>query len=63
MWMLRCGCFYEVEWVFQLRWQRGSPTSLTVVRMGSLYKSNIGAAGARDLGAALLVNTTLTTLE
>jgi hypothetical protein len=31
--------------------------------MGSLYLNNIGAAGARDLGAALQVNTTLTTLE
>jgi hypothetical protein len=31
--------------------------------MGSLARNNIGAAGARDLGAALQVNTTLTTLE
>jgi hypothetical protein len=31
--------------------------------MGSLGWNNIGAAGARDLGAALQVNTTLTTLE
>jgi hypothetical protein len=31
--------------------------------MGSLYGNNIGAAGARDLGAALQVNKTLTTLE
>jgi hypothetical protein len=30
--------------------------------MGSLGGNNIGAAGARDLGAALQVNTTLTTL-
>ncbi len=36
------------------------------LHMGSLYRNNIGAAGAagaRDLGAALQVNTTLTTLE
>jgi hypothetical protein len=31
--------------------------------MGSLWNNNIGAAGARDLGAALQVNTTLTELE
>jgi hypothetical protein len=30
--------------------------------MGSLYGNSIGDAGARDLGAALQVNTTLTTL-
>jgi hypothetical protein len=32
------------------------------VHIISLYGSNIGDAGARDLGAALQVNTTLTTL-
>jgi hypothetical protein len=31
--------------------------------MGSLGGNNIGNAGARDLGAALQVNTTLTDLE
>jgi hypothetical protein len=31
--------------------------------MGSLYGNDIGDAGARDLGAALQVNTTLTTLR
>jgi hypothetical protein len=31
--------------------------------MGSLVGNDIGDAGARDLGAALRVNTTLTTLE
>jgi hypothetical protein len=30
--------------------------------MGSLNCNNIGYAGAQDLGAALQVNTTLTTL-
>jgi hypothetical protein len=30
---------------------------------GSLQENNIGAAGARNLGAALQVNTTLTTLK
>jgi hypothetical protein len=30
--------------------------------MGSLERTHIGAAGARDLGTALRVNTTLTTL-
>ena len=32
------------------------------LHMGSLESNNIGDAGARDLGAALQVNTTLTTL-
>ncbi len=32
------------------------------LRMGSLNSNNIGDDGARDLGAALQVNTTLTTL-
>jgi hypothetical protein len=31
--------------------------------MGSLHLNHIGDAGARDLGVALQVNTTLTTLE
>jgi hypothetical protein len=31
--------------------------------MGSLSRNVIGAAGARDLGAALQVNAALTTLE
>jgi hypothetical protein len=31
--------------------------------MGSLRQNNIGVAGARDLGAALQVNTTLATLK
>ncbi len=33
------------------------------LHMGSLGGNAIGAAGARDLGAALQVNTTLTELE
>jgi hypothetical protein len=32
------------------------------LHMGSLRRNNIGAAGVRDLGAALRVNTTLTKL-
>jgi hypothetical protein len=32
------------------------------LHMGSLIRNNIGDAGARDLGAALRVNTTLTML-
>jgi hypothetical protein len=32
------------------------------LHMGSLARNNIGAAGARDLCAALQVNTTLTEL-
>ncbi len=33
------------------------------LHMGSLYYNHIEAAGARDLGAALQVNTTLITLR
>ncbi len=33
------------------------------LHMGSLWNNSIGDEGARDLGAALQVNTTLTTLE
>jgi hypothetical protein len=33
------------------------------VHMGRLGENNIGDEGARDLGAALQVNTTLTKLE
>jgi hypothetical protein len=33
------------------------------LNMGSLRDNEIGDAGARDLGAALRVNTTLTTLK
>jgi hypothetical protein len=33
------------------------------VHMGSLSYNNIGDEGARDVGAALQVNTTLTTLR
>ncbi len=51
--------------VLQLRWQRGSPHALgqcSHLHMGSLESNNIGDAGARDLGAALQVNKTLTRL-
>ncbi len=33
------------------------------LHMGSLHINHIGDAGARDVGAALQVNTTLTELE
>jgi hypothetical protein len=33
------------------------------LHIGSLARNSIGDAGARDLGAALQVNTTLTELE
>ncbi len=52
--------------VLKLRWQRGASHALgqcSHLRMGSLGGNAIGDAGARDLGAALQVNTTLTTLE
>jgi hypothetical protein len=37
--------------------------SLLMFHMASLCSNKIGDAGVRDLGAALQVNTTLTTLE
>jgi hypothetical protein len=53
--------------VLQLRWQRQrAPHDLgqcSHLHIGSLDRNNIGDAGARDLGAALQVNTTLTTLK
>jgi hypothetical protein len=52
--------------VLQFRWQSGGPHALgqcSHLHMGSLGGNNIGNAGARDLGVALQVNTTLTTLE
>jgi hypothetical protein len=52
--------------VLQLRWLRGRSTSLgqcSHLHMDSLGENKIGDAGAQDLGAALQVNTTLTTLE
>jgi hypothetical protein len=44
---------------------RGSPSTLVSahLNLGSLSYNNIGAAGARDLGAALRVNRTLMELE
>ncbi len=52
--------------MLQLWWKRlGEPNDLgqcSHLHIGSLCDNNIGASGARDLGAALRVNTTLTTL-
>jgi hypothetical protein len=39
------------------------PRALRQFSHGSLKSNQIGDEGARDLGAALQVNTTLTTLE
>jgi hypothetical protein len=58
--MRRCGCAAVAVA------ERGPPRPwpvLSHLHMGSLGGNDIGAAGARDLGAALQVNTTLTTLE
>ncbi len=52
--------------VLQLPWLRGRSTSLgqcSHLHMDSLGENKIGDAGAQDLGAALQVNTTLTTLK
>jgi hypothetical protein len=50
--------------VSRLRWQGTHDLGqCSHLRMGSLGNNNIGDEGARDLGAALQVNTTLTKLE
>jgi hypothetical protein len=57
MWMRMCVAVAGAEW---------EPHDLgqcSHLHMGSLDENNIGDAGALDLGAALRVNTTLTTLE
>ncbi len=61
MWML-----FEAVWACCSCGGREGPHDLgrcSHLHMGSLGVNNIGAAGARDLGAALQVNTTLTKLE
>jgi hypothetical protein len=62
MWML-----FEAVWVCcSCRDSEGAPHDLgqcSHLHMGSLRFNNIGAAGARALGAALQVNRTLTELE
>jgi hypothetical protein len=61
MWML-----FEAVWVCcSCGGREGAPTTLVSAHtnMGSLDSNLIGDAGARDLGAALQVNMTLTTLE
>ena len=62
-----CGCVGG-EGVLQLRIAvaEREPHDLgqcSHLHMGSLGDNNIGDAGARDLGAALQVNTTLTKLK
>jgi hypothetical protein len=57
--MRRCGCV-AVAVAEREPHDLGQCSHL---HMGSLGDNNIGDAGARDLGAALQVNTTLTTLE
>ncbi len=51
-------------WMWEAVWVCYSKGGEEVVlTMGSLSRNNIGASGARDLGAALQVNTTLTKLR
>jgi hypothetical protein len=54
----RCGCV-AVSVAVREAHDLGQCSHL---HMGSLERNNIGDAGARDLGAALQVNTTMTTL-
>jgi hypothetical protein len=56
---VRLCCVYDEV----LRWQR-APTIFASAHLHISLRSNqIGDAGARDLGATLLVNTTLTSLK
>ncbi len=58
------GAFHGV-WLVWVRGAKRVPHDLgqcSHLHMGSLSFTNIGDAGARDLGAALQVNTTLTEL-
>jgi hypothetical protein len=55
----RCGCIA----VFVAEREPQDLGQCSHLHMGSLRDNNIGDAGARDLGAALRVNTTLTTLQ
>jgi hypothetical protein len=55
----RCGCVA----VSVAEWEPHDLVQCSRLHMGSLGDNRIGAAGARDLGVALQVNTTLTTLE
>jgi hypothetical protein len=48
--------------VLQFREQREVPLPVLTFAHGSLDRNYIGDEGARDLGAALQVNTTLMTL-
>jgi hypothetical protein len=57
--MRRCGCIAVAVTETEPR-DLGQCSHL---HMGSLWRNKIGDAGARDLGAALQVNMTLTTLE
>jgi hypothetical protein len=59
--MRRCGCVAVV--VAEREPHDLGQCSHLHLHMGSLSNNNIGDAGARDLGAALQVNTTLTTLR
>jgi hypothetical protein len=63
MWMFM-WMWDEVVWVcFSCDGREGAPDKCSHLHMGSLMGNNIGAENARDLGAALQVNTTLTTLK
>jgi hypothetical protein len=59
MWMSRCGC---VAVAVTERESLHDIGQCSHFHMASLHRNNIGDAGARDLGAALRVNTTLTNL-
>ena len=58
--MRRCGCVTVA--VAERELEPHDLGQCSHLHMGSLRDNNIGDEGARDLGAALQVNTTLTTL-
>jgi hypothetical protein len=66
MWMWMWMLFEAVRVCCSCGGRERGPTALagadTYVHMCSLQNNQIGVAGARDLGAVLRVNTTLTSL-
>jgi hypothetical protein len=61
-----CGCCFRRCGCVAVAVAEREPHNLgqcSHLHMGSLRDNNIGAAGARDLGTALQVNTTLTELK
>jgi hypothetical protein len=62
MWVWMCRLFEAVKVCCSFGSKEGFRCQCSHLHMGSLDRNYIGDEGARDLGAALQVNTTLMTL-